>query len=908
MLLILIACFVAVCCLMGVIQVAGSFFKWLFAPNESMANYFEMGRTSPLSSTVTKTSSAGTYAGGARSGSGAPPKKKDDGESGLFSSTSVNLMLLTGTALFIFSVYLFVRSYWEAIPPQAKLLGLNVLTLLIYGAGYHLVSKKRIPRTAKTLIFLGLAMLPFNVYAANVLVLNSALSINLSWTIGSALMLLGGLATISIVPAMPVGALIGLSVEGLCYFGALAYAWPSQGALAALAAGAAILLMFVAGMKSNENIRVGIFYVVVGAACYDLIRMGTFGFFIHETTQIYSVINLSAMGVVFAILARGWDSKFAYAAGVFFLGAGAMLMRHLQVPVYEYGYCFVPTGFVALLRAWTFERAHRSNLARPYFWLGQMALLVAVLCVAPVFSMSRDINVLSMMLILGATTSVYAVAGAFYKNPFFSYASGLVIFYVMALLVWQQNMDFSAGTLYFSMLACGMVAAGSIGQSVNDKQVGFPLTAMGLFSLTVAMSLMAGRLGDQLYTTGRLIDIMPADQLRAGLWTGCLSAIAYVLVAAFRKRVVLLYPALFSVTWVYVCGLQVMQVPLTLFTAGWIVVASMAVSYLLRSIKYQPAARCFGLWAEMAALFIASGALYVPTPLALSAVLLCTLAFIPALSFGDEDQVTSFLLGVYLSHYLWFLQSATHALPNGIAQYSLQLVALNIGVVFLRTLVSRFKPENPVNPYRLVAFMFSIISGVLSLNDFNIAWQVYLAYGILAVAVSLVHYEGRYLHVGAILLLISAELFFAAQKVHYIELYTLPPAVFLLWAGFQQRGVPETRDFLYGVALVLLYLPSSVESMREAWAWHGIFLGIASLLVMLMGMHQRSRLLTFASAFVLVANGFIQSRQFFLTVPRWFYLGSGGLTLISLGGLFEFQRDALISTRKKVFSTFEAWD
>ena len=58
----------------------------------------------------------------------------------------------------------------------------------------------------------------------------------------------------------------------------------------------------------------------------------------------------------------------------------------------------------------------------------------------------------------------------------------------------------------------------------------------------------------------------------------------------------------------------------------------------------------------------------------------------------------------------------------------------------------------------------------------------------------------------------------------------------------------------------------------------------------------------------LVANGFVQSRQFFLTVPRWIYLGAGGLTLLSLGGLFEFQRELLDKVRTKTSGALEGWD
>jgi hypothetical protein len=162
--------------------------------------------------------------------------------------------------------------------------------------------------------------------------------------------------------------------------------------------------------------------------------------------------------------------------------------------------------------------------------------------------------------------------------------------------------------------------------------------------------------------------------------------------------------------------------------------------------------------------------------------------------------------------------------------------------------------------------------------------------------------------VGTTLLLASYELYLSAQHVELTEYYSVPAGLYLVACGWFSKEKRELRDALYMAGQMALYIPSFLESLSETWQWHGIFLGVMSIAGMLFGMSQRNKTLTFGSVAVVLANGAVQSRQFFGSVPRWIYLGLGGVGLVGLGGFSEFKREALIRVKKQFNETLEGWD
>ncbi len=840
---------------------------------------------------------------------GSNPVAAGPGSSGLFTSGSVKTLLFSGSALLIFSVYLFVRSYWDFIPDYWKFASLAIVTTLIYGTGCRLWRLKTTPKTATTLLLLGLALVPFNVYAGNVLVFGRTLSADWSWFIGSVLFLPLALTTAKMIPIAPLGFLIGGSVLSAAFFGVRS--WQGSEALqsAALAASTLIVLIVRVLNKSDEDIETGLMVLVHSGLLAVFAFLSFHRFFWAGPGQLETMATLIFFGASHALISRYYEPSYAYPASVSFVAATIFFVRFLGVPLYKYGYFLIPAGMASLLRAWTFERGKREELAKPYFLAGQLSLAASLIALAPAFSLSVHPGMGPLMIVLFAATAAYAAGGALYREPFYTYASGIVLLFVTWTMVWSHSLDFSFGILYFTAAACGFLLFGFAGGYADEDQIGQPLTVLGLATLSISVAMLAGRWGSQLMETGTLMSQMSPSQLDAGLWTGIMSLAAYGFLAAVKKKEGFLYPALVSATWVYICCLQKVSLPIDLLHMSGIVMAALAVHYALESLGKSESARCFALWGQMAAVFIGWGALASQSSQGTAALLLCALCFLPGLWRGSAVHAVLFLAALYTADYLWYSQLGGVLGIISWAEYALQLILVNLAVICLRTILTYARPQVSIEPFRVFGLMFSVLSLVLSLHDVNIAWQVFLVYGIVGLTVSYLHYEGRYAHIPWILILAACELFLKARHVEYIEAYTLPVAIFMLAAGravgTQNKGM---RDFLYGMAQIMIYAPSSIQAMNETWEWHGIFLGVSSLSMMVYGIHQRSRIIVFPSFCILIGNGLLQSRQYFLTVPRWIYLGLGGITLLTLGGLFEFQREVIYKVKDRFSQTVEEWD
>jgi hypothetical protein len=823
-------------------------------------------------------------------------------------SSDIKTLLISGSTLFVLSAYIFVRTYWEVIPPGMKFLFLLVLTAAVYGGGRFLHGKGKTPSTAETLMDLAVALVPFVFFAADVLVLDKTLSAASAWAFGCSGMVLAALASAASVPTLSMGVILALGCHGTVYLSCLSTSQNPQTQALALALAALALLGAACSIPMPERVRKGLTAGLDTGALASCAILAVHGLFVTQPQHLLAGLSLAALGIAFSVQARLFNHLFAYAAGLCLMAAAAVLLHHTHVPPYRYGLLLVPCGLISTLRAWTFQRAGRAKLAEPYFVLGQAAAGFSILMLLPGWSGYVQAGFGSLMTVLALAALAYASMGALYGSPAYTYAASLMLLAALGAAVQNGGHSFTMGALEFSAAAYALLAAALLAGQKRQDQIGTPLTVMGLGTMSLSLAVTAGRWAEPILAGKAAHSGLPPEQLSTALAVALLGSAAYGAVGWLRKKSEFLYPALASATLAYVFSLEKLALPVDSMSVSWVVAAALGASYLLDLTGWEKPSRCFAVWGEVFAAAVAVWSLSSPAAAALPAAAVCLLAFLPGLWVGRVDLVAGAVLAGYLLHWVWFDKT----LHGKTADYALHLLLLNCIMVAVRTLVSTWRPKASVEPFRVLVAAFSALSLLLVVGDADMAWQVYSAYGVLALMVSLVHYDGRHLWGGAALLLCGYEFYLCATHVTMTEAYTVPPALFLLICGFllettdQQRR--QQQDALFVAGQLVLYLPSFVQSLDETWQLHGVFVGMASLTLVLVGMLGGKKSLTTISLFVTLINAGVQSRQVFYAIPRWAYLAVGGLTLVGLGGMFEFKSDSLVRLKDDLARSLETKD
>ena len=836
------------------------------------------------------------------------PTSMQSKPSGFFSSDNIKTLLITGSALFVLSAYLFVRSFWAVIPDLLKFGALLVISIGIYLIGARFRDKKILPSTTETLLVLSQVLIPFNLYALNILVLDSALSSYTAWCIGFILMFFSSYRLMNSFPCLSLGITTGVAFQGIFAFGGLAQSIASQLWYLLLAGSTLTLCLFTFLLDQKEKPMQGLLSTINMSSSLLILGICIRGFFLSHPNHLPTVFTLIVLGIVFAVQSRLTDYRFAYFAGPCFMGAGAVLLHHFKVPTYKYGLFFVPAGLLATLRSWRFEKTNRENLARPYFILGQVSIVASLVAIFPYFSFYMGTGFYTLSSIMILTTLVYGILTVLYKNPVFTYAGGLALLFLGWINIWHFKLPFSDGIALFGWMGMAFSLIGLSMRKSIEKLVNTPLQVLGLGALSLSLAFAIGQWGHMRIIDDTFILNMSADQISAGIKVGLMCAIAYGISAYIKKRGALFYPALVSTTLVYIFVLEKMDLPIHLLNLSWIVLISMALFYLTNALNWSTISRSFAVWSQLIFGVIFIGALSSNT-MNYPAVFVCALAFAPALLLGYVDLNTSFYLAIYSGHFLWFnhtigsLYRTSHSIV-----YSTHLLVLNMIVVLVRGLVKIPRPTISLNPYKIFIVVFSVISMAFALQSKEHAWQIFFAYGVLTILISLFFYDKKWNGLGATLLLFSYELFLISMDVELTEAYSVPAGLFILVCGFLLKRNKKDRTPLYIFGQLVLYIPSFLEAHNETWGAHGIFLGVMAIIIMLLGIHLRNRALTFLSLGFLVGNALVQSMVFLKTIPRWIYLGLGGTTLVTLGGLFEFQREKLVKMRRTLVTTLEGWD
>ncbi|MFJ6955181.1 SCO7613 C-terminal domain-containing membrane protein, partial [Micromonospora aurantiaca (nom. illeg.)] len=152
--------------------------------------------------------------------------------------------------------------------------------------------------------------------------------------------------------------------------------------------------------------------------------------------------------------------------------------------------------------------------------------------------------------------------------------------------------------------------------------------------------------------------------------------------------------------------------------------------------------------------------------------------------------------------------------------------------------------------------------------------------------------------------LVGGWLLLAAGGVVVLEAYTLPAAALALGAGLLAlRRRPGLTSWLaLGPGLGAAFLPSLVSVLvsGEPQPWRRLALGAAALAVVLGGAARRWQAPVVLGAATLVPLALHELARGWDLLPRWIFLGLGGLLLIGLAATYERRRRDLVRLRDAV--------
>ncbi|MFD6610872.1 SCO7613 C-terminal domain-containing membrane protein [Micromonospora chalcea] len=152
--------------------------------------------------------------------------------------------------------------------------------------------------------------------------------------------------------------------------------------------------------------------------------------------------------------------------------------------------------------------------------------------------------------------------------------------------------------------------------------------------------------------------------------------------------------------------------------------------------------------------------------------------------------------------------------------------------------------------------------------------------------------------------LIGGWLVLAARGVVVLEAYTLPAAALALGAGvLALRRRPGLTSWLaLGPGLGAALLPSlvSVLVLAEPQPWRRLALGAAAVAVVFAGAARRWQAPVVLGAATLVPLALHELARGWDLLPRWIFLGLGGLLLIGLAATYERRRRDVVRLRDAV--------
>ncbi|MFF8965501.1 SCO7613 C-terminal domain-containing membrane protein [Streptomyces globisporus] len=203
--------------------------------------------------------------------------------------------------------------------------------------------------------------------------------------------------------------------------------------------------------------------------------------------------------------------------------------------------------------------------------------------------------------------------------------------------------------------------------------------------------------------------------------------------------------------------------------------------------------------------------------------------------------------------------------------------------------------RNPVAlPVELTGALGALVAVALAVPDAPLLALVLALCGVLAAGAA-VRPERRPVagYPAAALFVLAAWVRLAASEVSFPEAYTLPVTVPALVVGFlRRRKDPEASSWMaYGPGLAATLLPSLAVAWTDPDWQRPLLLGVAALVITLLGARYRLQALLLLGGAVLALDGLHELAPYVVQVagalPRWLPPALAGLLLLVVGATYE---------------------
>ncbi|MFE6985989.1 SCO7613 C-terminal domain-containing membrane protein [Streptomyces griseus] len=203
--------------------------------------------------------------------------------------------------------------------------------------------------------------------------------------------------------------------------------------------------------------------------------------------------------------------------------------------------------------------------------------------------------------------------------------------------------------------------------------------------------------------------------------------------------------------------------------------------------------------------------------------------------------------------------------------------------------------RNPVAlPVELTGALGALVAVGLAVPDAPFLALVLALCGVLAAGAA-VRPERRPVagYLAAALFVLATWVRLAASEVSFPEAYTLPVTVPALVVGFlRRRKDPEASSWTaYGPGLAATLLPSLAVAWTDTDWLRPLLLGVAALVVTLLGARYRLQALLVLGGAVLALDGLHELAPYVVqvagTLPRWLPPALAGLLLLVVGATYE---------------------